>query len=328
MLTNSGPRLVVFVVYSNIVLLDLVGPLQVFTHALDPSDRTHGYRTAVVSVPGGKIDTNTMVAIDTEPMADYLDAPIHTLVVVGGDGAYDVMYDETLLDAVRKMATSAERVCSVCSGALILAAARLLDGRRAVTHWEDCDQLEDEFPDVRVERDPIFVKDGHVWTSAGVTAGMDLALAIAAEDLGRSASLELARSMVTPMVRSGGQSQFSPLLRHQSTDATGRFDDLHHWVANNLTLDLRVEDLAAHAGMSQRNFSRHYTATMRTTPAKAVEVIRVNVARQLLEGSTRSVKEIARSCGFKDKERMRRAFLRHLNTSPSDYRQQFQSVTP
>jgi len=321
----SVRRLVVFVVYPDIVLLDLVGPLQVFTHALDQADRTRGYETAIVSLKGGKISTNTLVSIETEPLSDYAGRDIHTLVIVGGDGAYDVMYDRNLVDAVNGLAGSAGRICSVCNGALILAAAGLLDGRRAVTHWEDCEQLASEFPQVTVERDPIFIKDGPVWTSAGITAGMDLALAITSEDLGRPASLEMARSMVTPMVRAGGQSQFSPMLNRQSRDATGRFDGLHHWIADNLTADLRVEQLAGHVGMSPRNFARRYALEMKATPARAVEAIRVDVARGMLESTEHSVKDIANRCGFKDDERMRRAFVRHLKTSPSGYRMRFQA---
>lgn len=322
---GSDKRLVVFVVYRNIVLLDLVGPLQVFTHALNQADKTHGYETAIVSLEGGEIGTNTLVSIDTEPVSHYAGRTIHTLVIVGGDGAYDAMRDQELVGAVSDMAASADRICSVCSGALILAAAGLLDGRRAVTHWEDCERLADEFPEVTVERDPIFIKDGHIWTSAGITAGMDLALAIIAEDLGRPASLEMARSMVTPMVRAGGQSQFSPMLNRQSRDASGRFDGLHHWIADNLTADLRVEELADRVGMSPRNFARRYTSVMKTTPAKAVEAIRVDVARDLLESTGHSVKDIANRCGFRDDERMRRAFARHLKTSPSGYRMRFQA---
>lgn len=322
---GSVQRLVVFLVYPNIVLLDLVGPLQVFTHALDQTDRSHGYDTAVVSLEGGQIGTNTLVSIDTEPLSDYAGRDIHTLVIVGGDGAYDSMYDSRLVDAVNCLAASAGRICAVCNGALILAAAGLLDGRRAVTHWEDCEQLAKEFPEVTVERDPIFIKDGPIWTSAGITAGMDLALAITSEDLGRPASLEMARSMVTPMVRAGGQSQFSPMLIRQSRDATGRFDGLHHWIADNLTADLRVDDLADQIGMSPRNFARRYASEMKTTPAKAVEAIRVDVARGLLESTDHSVKDIANRCGFKDDERMRRAFVRHLKTSPSGYRMRFQA---
>jgi transcriptional regulator GlxA family with amidase domain len=233
------------------------------------------------------------------------------------------MHDEKLIDEIRKLSVSAGRTCSVCSGALILGATGILDGRRAVTHWEDCRRLADEFPLIKVEVDPIFVKDGSVWTSAGMTAGMDMALAVVAEDLGRPAALEMARSMVTPMVRSGGQSQFSPALNRQSLDSGGRFDTLHGWISDNLQRDLRVDVLAAQTNMSPRNFSRIYSSQMKVTPAKAVGQIRIEVARELLETTTLGVKEIAGRCGFSDYERMRRTFIKTLKTSPTEYRLRF-----
>ena len=316
-------KLVVFVIYPNFVLLDLSGPLQVFTHAQSPENQQAAYETAIVSVEGGAIQSNTIALIESTPISEMLGQSIHTLVVVGGDGAYDAMHDEKLIEAIGDLAASAGRVCSVCSGALILAATGILDGRRAVTHWEDCRQLADEFPRIRVEIDPIFIKDGYVWTSAGMTAGMDMALAVVAEDLGRPAALEMARSMVTHMVRSGGQSQFSPALDRQSLDSAGRFDRLHAWIADNLQRDLRVDELAAQTNMSPRNFSRIYSSEMRVTPAKAVGAIRVEVARRLLETTALGVKEIAKRCGFSDDERMRRAFIRTLKTSPTEYRLRF-----
>jgi len=321
--SKADARLVVFVVYPNIVLLDLVGPLQVFTHALSSLDEIHGYDTVIVSKQGGSIETNTLVSIETDKISSVSSQAIHTLIVVGGDGAYQAMHDIQFVDAIKELALGAERVCSVCSGALILAAAGLLNGRRAVTHWEDCQQLRDEFPEVMVELDPIFIKDGNVWTSAGITAGMDLALAVVAEDLGRQAAMNLARSMVVPMVRSGGQSQFSPILDWQSLDSTGRFDALHQWIAANLTMDLRVEDLAARVNMSPRNFSRAYSSQMKVTPAKAVEAIRIEASRGLLETTSLGLKEIAQRCGFGDDERMRRAFMRTVKTPPGTYRARF-----
>jgi len=316
---------VVFVVYPDIVLLDLVGPLQVFSHAMEQKGGAHGYRCAVTSLQGGAVDTNTVVSIPSESMARYLDNQFHTLVVVGGDGAYDAMRNEALLEKIGRLASGAQRVCSVCSGALVLAATGLLDGRRAVTHWDDCEALAKEFPAVRVEIDPIYVKDGDVWTSAGITAGIDMALAIVAEDLGRSAAMKVARSMVTHMVRSGGQSQFSPVLGRQLLDTAGRFEDLHQWIADNLKGDIRVEALAERMNMSARNFSRLYSKQMGLTPAKAVEAIRTEVARDLLETTGLGVKQVAAQCGFNDEERMRGAFTRLLNISPSGYRQGFQT---
>ena len=317
------PKLIVFVVYPDFVLLDLSGPLQVFSHAQCQRNQCNAYEIAIVSTNGGEVLSNTIISIETTPIADLVDQAIHTLVIVGGDGAYVAMNDQALLSSLLSLAHSAERVCSVCSGALILAATGMLDGRRAVTHWEDCEQLQAAFPKVQVEVDPIFIKDEHVWTSAGITAGIDMALAIVAEDLGRAAALEMARSMVTPMVRSGGQSQFSPALDRQTIDSAGKFDELHQWIADNLQHDLRVEALAAQSNMSPRNFSRLYSAQMKVTPAKAVEAIRVEVARELLETTALGVKEIAGRCGFNDDERMRRAFMRAIKTSPTEYRLHF-----
>lgn len=316
-------RRVVFVVYDNCVLLDLSGPLQVFSHALDPKSGDNGYDCVVVSQTGEMIDTNTVVSIPSEPLARYTRRQIHTLVVVGGDGANNAMLDARFLKDITRLAARAERVCSVCSGALILAAAGLLDGRRAVTHWEDCETLQTTFPKVRVEVDPIYIKDGATWTSAGITAGIDMALEIVAEDLGRAAALKMARSMVTQMVRTGGQSQFSPVLHRQLLDSTGRFETLNHWIMEHLQQSLTVETLAERMNMSTRNFSRLYTSETGLSPAKAVETMRTEMARTLLETTDLSVKQVAASSGFADDERMRRAFVRLLNVSPSDYRQTF-----
>ncbi len=322
---TNAPRLVVFLVYPDIVLLDLVGPLQVFSHALELATGKNGYACAVVSSTGEMVRTNTVVPIPSEPVARYRDQQINTLVVVGGDGANHAMLDADFLQEVKLLAANADRICSVCSGALILAAAGLLEDRRAVTHWEDCKMLAETFPGVRVEVDPIYIKDGHIWTSAGITAGMDLALAIVSEDLGRQAALKVARSMVTHMVRSGGQSQFSPVLDRQLLDTAGRFEELHHWLADNLQCDLRVDAMAERVNMSARNFSRLYSKQMGLTPAKAVEAMRTEKARDLLETTDISIKRIATQCGFNDEERMRRAFLRLLGVAPSDYRQGFKT---
>ncbi|AXI46485.1 AraC family transcriptional regulator [Sulfitobacter sp. SK012] len=326
---SPSPMNVVFIVYPNIVLLDLVGPLQVFTHARKDAHAGPAYQTHVVSCDGGRIETNTILQIDSDPLTDWFEAhqdtPIHTLVVIGGDGALVAALDLQLVSQVRQLAERSYRVCSVCSGALVLAAAGLLDGRRAVTHWEDCDHLATQYPAVKVEVDPIYIKDGTVWTSAGITAGIDMALAIIEEDLGTPAAIEMARSLVTPMVRSGGQSQFSPELDRQARDLEGRFRPLHDWINSNLRKDICVDVMAERCGMSSRNFSRQYTATMGTPPAKAVEAIRVNAARDLLGATEKSIKAIAVNCGFQDDERMRRAFLRQVKTTPSQYRAQFQS---
>ena len=322
------PRLVVFVVYPDIVLLDLVGPLQVFSHALDPLTQSNGYSCKVVSIDGGMVATNTVVSIPSEPLCDLLKQPVHTLVVVGGDGAIAGMRDTRLVAQIKALGDRAQRVSSVCSGALVLAATGLLDGRRAVTHWDDCDMLAREFPRVCVELDPIFIKDDDVWTSAGITAGIDMALAIVAEDLGRQSALSVARSMVAQMARSGGQSQYSPALDRQIRDSKGRFTELHAWISDNLSSDLNVETLASQAGMSARNFARVYASVMGKTPGKAVEAMRIGRAQDLLETSTKSLKQVAKLSGFRGEDRMRRAFLRMLSVTPSEYRQNFRAEEP
>lgn len=321
------PLNVLFVVYPNIVLLDLAGPLQVFTHARRSPSSANAYRTHVASSEGGPIGTNTILQIDSDPLGEWVqaDQPIHTLVIIGGDGAIPAARDGVLLDQIKTLAARSARVCSVCSGALVLAAAGVLDGRRAVTHWEDCEALAAQHPAVRVEVDPIYIKDGDVWTSAGITAGIDMSLAIIEEDLGKPAAIAMARSLVAPMVRSGGQSQFSADLDRQARDGTGRFAVLHDWIAGNLQRRISVEDMAQECGMSPRNFSRRYTEVMRAPPARSVEAIRVDAARDLLAATDRPLKVIAAMCGFQDVERMRRAFLRTVNTSPADYRRQFRA---
>ncbi|MEM8648220.1 MAG: GlxA family transcriptional regulator [Pseudomonadota bacterium] len=317
------PLRVVFVVYPEIALLDLAGPLQVLAWAERPESGALGYEIVIASRYGGRVETDTLLAVDCVALAEVGAGPIDTLIIVGGDGAYVCMKDTQFVEGIAAAAARSRRVCSICSGALVLAATGLLNGRRAVTHWEDSSALIDAFPEVHVEMDPIYIKDGNIWTSAGVTAGTDMALAMVAEDLGQEAALKRARSLVTYMVRPGGQSQFSPALERQKQSGSGRFDRLHQWIAENLERDLRVERLAERENMSVRSFHRLYTAAVGTTPAKAVEALRVEAARELLETSGQGVKVVAARCGFQDEERMRRAFLRQVGVSPSDYRQRF-----
>lgn len=323
----TRPAQLVFVIYPQIALLDLAGPLQVFAWARRP-DGVLGYEVAIVSGDGSRVPSDTLVAIDTDPIDAWLDRPIDTLVVVGGDGVYPAAENEAFVAQIARLAARSARVCSVCSAAYLLAAAGLLEGRRAVTHWQDTEILMRDFPGVLVETDPIFIKDAHIWTSAGVTAGTDMALAIVAEDLGHDAALERAQALVTYMVRPGGQSQFSPVLERQRLDRTGRFEGLHRWIAANLAADLRVEHLAEHENMSLRSFHRLYQSTMGVTPARAVETIRTQAAQDMLETTAASIKTIALRCGYGSEAQMRRAFHRLLGISPSDYRQRFQLSSP
>jgi len=327
---ETGPaglarRQVVFVVFPGVKLLDLAGPLQVFNDALSPTSEAPAYTAVAASLDGGPVATDTALAVPTLRLDSFDDRAIDTLIVVGGRGVQAALAEPALLATIARLQRRARRTASVCTGAFLLAEAGLLAGRRAVTHWDSCRQFAARYPDVRVEADSIYVKDGGIWTSAGVTAGVDLALAMVAEDLGRPTALAVARRLVAYMVRPGGQSQFSGLLDRQTADRESRFDDLHAWIAENPDSDLRVEALAARVNMSPRSFARRYRAHSGETPAKAVERIRLDAARMLLEGSDLPVTEVARRCGFGDDERMRCAFRRQLRVAPSDYRRRFQA---
>lgn len=320
-------RLVTFLVFPRSTLLDLTGPLQVFHDANRALTRARGYRIAIVSPTGGALETDTALPAQTESVDTVLGRPIHTLIVVGGNHAHVVSEDPSVGDIVGRLARSADRVASVCSGAFFLAAAGLLDGRRAVTHWRAHDILAKRHPEIRLERDPIFVRDGHIWTSAGVTAGIDLALALVAEDWGRQLALELARELVTYMARPGGQLQFSRALSDQMVDASGSFDELLAWIRDNLTADLRIDTLAERCNMTPRTFARRFTKTFGEPPARLVEKIRLESAMSLLTDAHMPLKAVAVRCGFLDDERMRRAFRRQLGISPSDYRARFGNPT-
>jgi transcriptional regulator GlxA family with amidase domain len=241
--------------------------------------------------------------------------------VAGGRGVMEAAEDASLIEWLKVRAGAARRTASVCTGAFLLAAAGLLDHRRAVTHWEYCDELSWRHPAVTVEPDPIFIHDGPVWTSAGVTSGIDLSLALVEEDLGRALALDVARQLVVFLKRPGGQAQFSAALSLQSADE--RFADLHVWLAEHLAEDLPLSRLAAQAGMSERTFLRRYRETTGLTPARAIERLRVEAARQLLADTRLPAKRIATRCGFGSEETMRRNFARLQGVSPQDYRQRF-----
>jgi transcriptional regulator GlxA family with amidase domain len=248
-----------------------------------------------------------------------------TLIIAGGWGVYTAADDQSLVAWVREHATDCRRVASVCTGAFLLAASGWLDGRRVVTHWTRCEQLAQQHPKLQVEPNPIFINDGPVWTSAGVTAGIDLALAMVEEDLGRNMALEVARQLVVFLKRPGGQSQFSVTLSLQKEG--DRFDDLHAWISENLTMDLGIPTLALQAGMSERSFVRHYRADTGQTPARAIELIRVETARRLLSDTGVPIKRVAMQCGFGSEETLRRSFLRAMGVTPQAYRERF-SVSP
>ena len=309
--------------YPAVQLLDVTGPLQVFASANDLIAGAGGarpYELRVVAQGGNGVTASAGVTLAAGPLSKP-DEPLDTLLVAGGEGVDAAIENAVLVDWVRERATQARRVASVCTGAFMLAAAGLLDGRRAATHWNYCAKLAQRFPAVRVESDPIFVCDGSVWTSAGVTAGIDLALALVEEDLGRSMALAVARYLVVFLKRPGGQAQFSAALALQTAD--DKFGALHDWINKHLASDLSLSVLADQAGMSERSFSRHYPEATGQTPARAIERLRVEAARRLLSESRTPVRLIAQRCGFGSEETMRRGFLRLLAVTPQDYRSRF-----
>lgn len=321
------PFRVEILAFPGVQLLDVAGPLQVFASAndLSPPGVAKPYDATVVASGPLPVPSSAGLALQAARLPDAA-TPLDTLVVAGGSGVYPAMQAAALLEWVRERAAVARRRTSVCSGAFLLAAAGLLDDRRVATHWSRCEQLARQFPRLRVESDPIFIQDGPVWTSAGITAGIDLALALVEADCGRALALAVARQLVVFLKRPGGQAQYSATLALQSADAA--FDALHSWMTDNVCADLSVPRLAARAGMSERSFVRHYRRTTGQTPARAVERYRVEAARRLLEQESSPLKRVAHRCGFGSEETMRRSFLRLLGTSPGDYRARFSTPGP
>ena len=314
-------RQVSFVIFPDALLLDLAGPLQVFEFASETgAARVSGYRISVGSKSGGLVRTSSGVEIKTIALEAL--GPIDTVVVVGGCGVHAASRDPVLKTWMANQAASARRICSVCTGAFLLASSGLLQGRRAVTHWGSCSLLQTQHPSTTVLPDAIYLQDGQMWTSAGATAGIDLALALVEEDCGRSEAIRIARQLVVFLKRSGGQTQYSVPLRLQA-DGDGSFDKLHDWIQAYLSDDLRVDILATRAGMSPRTFARLYAERTGRTPAKTVEGFRLDAARHALEDTRLSVKEIAVRCGFLEEDRMRRCFHRCLGVNPQEYRNRF-----
>lgn len=323
---TEAMRSILILAFHDAQLLDITGPLQVFASANELAaerGQPRPYAARVVATEPGAVTTSSGLAV----VADSLRSAgksIDTLIVPGGRGVEAAALDTRLTRWVRKQAASVRRVVSVCSGAFVLAEAGLLDGRRVATHWSRCEQLANRYPALRVEADPIFIRDGSVWTSAGVTAGIDLALALVEEDLGRPAALDVARELVVFMKRPGGQAQFSALLSMQQAGGDP-FAELHAWMAEHLSADLSIPALARRARMSERSFMRHYRAQTGRTPARTVEHLRVEAAQRLLGETSWSIKRVASRCGFGTEETMRRTFVRVLRATPQAYRERFAS---
>ena len=308
------PHRLGLLIFPGFQILDAAGPIGAFEIAARYVPGA--YALEVMARPRGQVASSSGARL----AAGALDGPagFDTILIAGGDGTRGAANDQTLLAYVRAAASEARRIASVCSGAYVLAAAGLLDGRRATTHWERSDDFARRFPKVRLDADRIWIKDGKVWTSAGITAGVDLALAMIAEDLGEATARRVARQLVVYHRRPSGQSQFSALL--DMDGAEGRFGPVLTWARENLRAPLSVETLARHAAMSPRNFARAFVRETGVTPAKAVERLRLEAARARLEAPAGSVDLIAREIGFGDPERMRRAFVRAYGQPPQALR--------
>jgi len=322
---NPPLRAIEIVVFPDVQLLDVAGPLQVFASA-NAIKQTSGqppcYAIRVIA-KSSPVVTSSGLALLAEPLSPQRRS-IDTLVVAGGEGVHTASEDRRLISWLAGRASAARRVASVCTGAFVLGAAGLLDGKRVGTHWAECERLARRFPKARVEIDPIFLQDGKVWTSAGVTAGIDMSLAMVEKDIGHAAAIAVARDLVVFLKRPGGQSQFSAALSLQQSDS--RLDALHGWIAAHLAEDLSVPALAARARMSERTFLRNYSAATGLTPGRAVETMRVEAARQLLATTSLPIKRIAAKCGFGSEETMRRSVLHKVGVTPSEYRSRFSAA--
>ncbi|WP_448203548.1 GlxA family transcriptional regulator [Azospirillum sp. sgz302134] len=324
-LSLVGPKRIAMPTYDGVNLIDVSGPLQAFQTAgrlAGEAGLPPPYELRILSAEGGTVITSPGLPIVTEPLAALDGQEIHTLIVPGGSPNGHPPTPPALVEWLRRRAPGVPRPCSVCTGAFMLAAAGLLDGRRATTHWNWADRLQRLHPAVRVDPDPIFLKDGPVWTSAGVTAGIDLALALIEADLGHALAIATARQLVVFMKRPGGQSQFSVPLSVQST-RDGAFRDLHAWIAAHLREDLRIERLAEQAGMSPRTFARVYAARIGRTPAKTVQAMRLEAACGALERTDAPLKCIAADTGFGDEQTLRRVFQKLYGIGPAEYRARF-----
>jgi transcriptional regulator GlxA family with amidase domain len=308
------PRAIGVLIFPQFQLLDATGPITVFEVA-GRETMPPPYRLRLMARVAGPVASSSGAQLIAEPL---IDEPLDTLLVAGGWGTREAHASPETLAYVRAAAARARRTASVCSGAFVLAAAGLLDGRRATTHWGRAADLARLYPQVRVEPDRIFVRDDTVWTSAGITAGIDLALALVAEDLGEATAKRTAQQLVVYHRRPGGQSQFSALLEADRPDS--RFSPLLAWARERLNERLSVERLAERAAMSPRHFARAFAADTGMTPAKAVERLRLEAAREEIESSAAPIERVAAHTGFGDPERMRRAFLRAFGQPPQALR--------
>ncbi|MGD8327158.1 MAG: GlxA family transcriptional regulator [Sphingomonadales bacterium] len=315
-MTNAGKHIII-VAYPGVQNLDITGPWEVFASAA--LEQKGAYRLSLVSLKGGAIETSSHLSLTSKSFEEIDDGDVDTVLVPGGHGSFRAARDTALLAEIKRLGASARRVASVCTGSFILGAAEFLKGKRATTHWQACDLMAKHHPDVSIDRHSVYVQDGPVWTSAGVTTGIDMTLAMVAEDLGRDVAMKIARHLIVYHHRPGYQTQFSTLLKAQSL-TSGPFSDLIDWISSHLSHPLKVEDLAERVGMTPRSFHRKFTEATGRPPGKFVERLRLDAARRLLAETDISVKEIAAQLGYQGSVGFIQAFERHLGLSPTSYR--------
>ena len=313
---------IALLVFPGVQMLDVAGPMDVFHEAARQSRKPGTYQFDLVALEEGPVRADNGMLFQPTATIDTLDHAVDTLLVTGSHEVQAVAGNPRLAQWLQRQATVVRRLGSVCSGAWLLAHAGLLDGRRVTTHWNISASLARRFEQVQVEHDQIYLRDGNLYTSAGVTAGMDLALALVEEDLGRNVALTVARELVMFIKRPGGQAQFSAHLVAQSAQRDP-IRQVQEWVLENLEEDLTVDQLAAQAGMSVRNFSRAFKSDTGETPADFVEAARLDAARRMLEETASPLKRVAARSGFHDQNSLRRAFVRRLGVTPGDYRLRF-----
>ncbi|MFI1226944.1 MULTISPECIES: GlxA family transcriptional regulator [unclassified Streptomyces] len=322
-------RLVVIVLFEGVDLLDVTGPPEVFSLARRETDDAAGYEVVLAAASLEPVTTGAGVRILPDLTFDEAAGrSIDTLIVPGSvevdsERRVHALVDPELVERVKQLAARTRRVTSVCVGAHLLAAAGLLDGKRATTHWSTARQLAADHPEIEVDADPIFIREGDVWTGAGISACLDLSLALIADDLGEEIALRVARQLVMYLKRQSGQSQFSVPLEQIST--TRRIEDLRHHILRNIGLQLTVVDLAEYAHVSDRHLTRLFKSELGTTPHAYIESVRVEKARNELESSDATLERIASVCGFGTTDTLVRAFRRRLNTTPTEYRRRFRS---
>jgi transcriptional regulator GlxA family with amidase domain len=326
---TNRPRTIALLGFDGVAALDITGPYEVFSlpSYLIQDKAVTPYRIVLLADQAGPVRSASGLSLIADASWRNFHDKVDTLLICGGPEMKPQQNNRQLLAWLRTMARRTRRIGSICTGAFLLAKAGLLNNRRATTHWREVARLGQDYPSITVEPDAIYVKDGHVYTSAGITAGMDLALALVEEDLGRDVALAVARMLVLFLKRPGGQSQFSTQLQAQAVEGQ-RLADLLSWLTDHHHKPMTVEDMAAQAGMSPRTFARVFVTETGDTPALYLEKLRLEHAVRLLETTDTSLDITARECGFTGHEQLRRTFQRHKGITPQSYRQRFHTMEP